>query len=155
MKVNLEGDKLSFSGKSGGSLYEFDFEWYAPIKKEESKWSTKRLIEFYLKKEAEDSWPRLAKKKLPWVKCDWAKWQDSDDEGEKGDFDTAGMGGMPGMDFGGMGGGGGMDFSSMMGGMGGDEDSDDAEEDLPDLEPTAGDAKEVAKDADNELEKID
>merc|ERR1719507_1302413 len=110
-----------------GSLYEFTLEWHAPIKKEDSKWSTKRLIEFYLKKDSEDTWPRLAKAKFPWIKVDWKRWQDSDDEGEKGNFNTDGMGDMNFGDMGGMGGMGGEDF-----------DSDDDEEDLPDLEPTEG-----------------
>merc|ERR1712217_993805 len=119
MKVSLEADKLTFSGKVGGSLYEFTLEFYAPIKKEESKWSTKRLIEFCLKKEGEDTWPSLqkAKGKVPWIKVDWKKWQDSDDEGEPAGFDTNGMGDM--------------NFGDMMGG----EDFDSDDEDLPDLEP--------------------
>merc|ERR1712194_946302 len=119
LKVSLEADKLTFAGKVGGSLYEFSLDFYAPIKKEESKWSTKRLIEFYLKKNGEDTWPSLVAKsmgKVPWVKVDWKKWQDSDDEGEPSGFQTDGMGDMN------------------FGDMGGDDfDSDD--EDLPDLEP--------------------
>mmetsp|Transcript_121924 Transcript_121924/g.341305 ORF Transcript_121924/g.341305 Transcript_121924/m.341305 type:complete len:174 (-) Transcript_121924:41-562(-) len=124
IKVTLERESLTFSGRVGTSLYEFSLEFHAPIKREESKWSTRRLVEFCLMKEASESWPRLSKSKLPWVKVDWAKWQDSDDEGEgKGGFDMDGMGGM--------------NMADMMGGMGDpeDEDSDD-EEDLPDLEPT-------------------
>jgi len=147
MKVTLENDSLSFSGKVGGSLYEFTLEWHAPIRKEDSKWSTKRLIEFYLKKAEEDAWPRLAKAKFPWVKVDWKRWQDSDDEGEKGDFDVGGMGDM--------------NFGDMMGGagMGGDElDSDDEEEDLPDLEPTEGLSSALSGAAgkeENDLDKTD
>ena len=59
----------------------------------------------YLPKKEEASWGNVSATKQAYVKCDWSKWVDSDDEGE--DFDTAGMGGMPG----GMGG--------MPGGMGG------------------------------------
>merc|ERR1712060_758456 len=94
-------------------------EWYKAIKKDESKWSTKRLIEFCLKKaESDETWPYLSKaKKVPWHKIDWNRWADSDDEAEKGaNFDVNGMGDMN------------------FGDMGGDDfDSDD--EDLPDLEP--------------------
>mmetsp|Transcript_2558 Transcript_2558/g.3368 ORF Transcript_2558/g.3368 Transcript_2558/m.3368 type:complete len:180 (+) Transcript_2558:161-700(+) len=116
MKVTLENDSLSFSGRVGGSLYEFDLPFHAPIKKAASKWSTKRLIEFYLQKEEEGIWPRLGKSKAPWIKVDWKRWQDSDDEGEtKGAFDLDGMGDM--------------NFSDMMG-SGDDLDSDDEEEDL-------------------------
>mmetsp|Transcript_21014 Transcript_21014/g.72434 ORF Transcript_21014/g.72434 Transcript_21014/m.72434 type:complete len:174 (-) Transcript_21014:89-610(-) len=146
MKVTLENDSLSFSGKVGGSLYEFSLEWHAPIKKEVSKWSTKRLIEFYLKKDVEGPWPRLSKAKAPWIKVDWKRWQDSDDEGEaKGDFNVDGMGDM--------------NFGDMMGGGGGDDlDSDDEEEDLPDLEPTSAPASAPASapsPQENELDKTD
>mmetsp|Transcript_38586 Transcript_38586/g.69051 ORF Transcript_38586/g.69051 Transcript_38586/m.69051 type:complete len:107 (-) Transcript_38586:400-720(-) len=66
IKVNLDAEKMSFMGKVGGSLYEFSLDFFAPIVKEESKWSTKRLIEFYLKKESEGSWTSLSKvKKTP------------------------------------------------------------------------------------------
>mmetsp|Transcript_22985 Transcript_22985/g.36713 ORF Transcript_22985/g.36713 Transcript_22985/m.36713 type:complete len:160 (-) Transcript_22985:151-630(-) len=125
MKVALDAEKLTFSGKVEGNLYEFELEFSAKIKKEESKYSAKRLVEFYLKKEEDGSWAKLQKgAKVPWIQVDWKKWQDSDDEDDKGNFDTGGMGDM---NFGDMMGG--------MGGMGGDEfDSDD--EDLPDLEPS-------------------
>merc|ERR550525_209100 len=109
MKVTLEADKLCFSGKAEGNPYEFEIEWYAAIKKDESKWSTKRLIEFYLKKADEEKWPQLqkAKGKVPWIKVDWKRWQDSDDEGDAKDFNVDGMGDM---NFGDM--GGGDDFDS-------------------------------------------
>uniref|UniRef100_A0A7S0F8W5 CS domain-containing protein n=1 Tax=Pyrodinium bahamense TaxID=73915 RepID=A0A7S0F8W5_9DINO len=135
MKVSLEAEKLSFSGKVEGSLYEFSLEWFAPIKKDESKWSTKRLIEFYLKKAEEQPWPRLrqTKDKAPWVKVDWKRWQDSDDEDEKGGFNVDGMGDMN------------------FGDMGGDDFDSDDEQDLPDLEPTAtaasGEAQDEAKES--------
>merc|ERR1719172_246871 len=129
MKVALDRETLSFSGKSGDNAYAFDLEFNSPIKKDSSKYSTKRLVEFYLVKEEEGTWPSLQKSgKLSYVKVDWNKWADSDDEGEKGDFDLSGMGDM---DFGDMMGGGGMD----------DMDSDD--EDLPDLEPADGSAEEA------------
>lgn len=140
-KLEVTKEKITFSGKSNEKEYAFDFEWNKPIKADDVKISTKRLLELYIPKEdAEgDSWGKLNKEgKLAYLKIDWNKWADSDDEGEN--FDTAGMGGMPqgmggmggmpgmggmgGMPgMGGMGGGmpgmGGMDFSQMMGGMGG------------------------------------
>ncbi|CAJ1334844.1 unnamed protein product [Effrenium voratum] len=88
IKVSLDAEKLTFSGKAHGNCYEFDMVFFAPIVKEESKWSTKRLIEFYLKKEKEGTWTNLSKKKLPWVKVDWKRWQDSDDEAEEGKKDA-------------------------------------------------------------------
>eukprot|EP00419_Tripos_fusus_P028670 CAMPEP_0172710832 /NCGR_PEP_ID=MMETSP1074-20121228/56987_1 /TAXON_ID=2916 /ORGANISM="Ceratium fusus, Strain PA161109" /LENGTH=179 /DNA_ID=CAMNT_0013534343 /DNA_START=53 /DNA_END=592 /DNA_ORIENTATION=- len=152
MSVSLEADNVAFSGKVGGDLYKCDLKWFRPIKKEESKWSHKRLIEFCLKKETEEEWPRLReeKVKVQWIKVDWKRWQDSDDEAEAAPFDTSGMGDMN------------------FGDMDGDEfDSDD--EELPDLDPGAavGDAgdKESPEEAkgegpkttqkDNELESID
>merc|ERR1719478_1232524 len=137
MKVTLDDEKLTFSGRAGGDQYEFSLDFFAKINKDESKWSTKRLIEFYLKKAEDESWTRLQKGgKLPWVKVDWKRWQDSDDEGDgkKDDFNLDGMGDM--------------NFADMMGGaggMGGEEfDSDD--EDLPVLEadPQPGDAAAAA-----------
>eukprot|EP00434_Breviolum_minutum_P024366 symbB.v1.2.021517.t1/scaffold1859.1/size98302/3 len=118
IKVSLDAEKLSFSGKAAGNHYEFTMDFFAPIVKEESKWSTKRLIEFYLKKESEGPWTSLSKKKLPWVKVDWKRWQDSDDE-EEGKSNAWNLDGLGDMNF---------------GDMGGDEyDSDD--EELPDLDP--------------------
>jgi len=107
-----------------------------------------------LKKETEEEWPRLReeKQKVQWIKVDWKRWKDEDDEdeGAAAPFD---MTGMDDMNFGDMG--------------GDDFDSDD--EDLPDLDPgvpMGGDgAKEGAEEAkeggakaaeeEKELEKID
>ena len=84
------------------------------------------MIELVLKKKEAGSWPSLGNKKLNFVKIDWNKWVDSDDEGE--DFDTdgmqgmggkGGMGGMGGMGMGGKGGMGGMEGMGGMPGMGG------------------------------------
>mmetsp|Transcript_31023 Transcript_31023/g.72023 ORF Transcript_31023/g.72023 Transcript_31023/m.72023 type:complete len:184 (+) Transcript_31023:73-624(+) len=122
LKVTLEKDSLAFSGKAGGSAYEFTLDFFAAVKTEESKWSSKRLIEFYLKKDAEETWPRLSKAKMPWIKVDWSRWQDSDDEGEgKGAFDVDGMGDMS--------------FGTGDGRGPNDFDSDDDEEILKDLPP--------------------
>merc|ERR1712039_939790 len=105
MKVGLESDALSFSEKVGGNSYEFKLEFSKTIKKEESKWSTKRLIEFYLKKDEEGTWSTLQKgAKKTWIKVDWKRWQDSDDEGEQKNFNLDNMGDM---NF-----GGGEDFDS-------------------------------------------
>mmetsp|Transcript_13067 Transcript_13067/g.24035 ORF Transcript_13067/g.24035 Transcript_13067/m.24035 type:complete len:170 (+) Transcript_13067:55-564(+) len=118
LKVNLQEESLSFEGQAQGNLYKLNLEFHAPIKKDGSKWSCKRLVEFYLKKEEESDWPRITKgkAKLPWIKVDWKRWQDSDDEQEKEAFNLDGLGDMN------------------FGDMGGDDfDSDD--EDLPDMEP--------------------
>mmetsp|Transcript_32872 Transcript_32872/g.71743 ORF Transcript_32872/g.71743 Transcript_32872/m.71743 type:complete len:166 (+) Transcript_32872:70-567(+) len=123
IKVKLEEDSLNFIGTVGGSTYEVSIDFSAPIVKEESKWSTKRLIEFYLKKKDAETWNHLRKQgKANWVKVDWKKWQDSDDEREAsgGGFDLDGMGNM--------------NFGDLAGGEQ-EFDSDDDDEDLPDLEP--------------------
>eukprot|EP00434_Breviolum_minutum_P024868 symbB.v1.2.021963.t1/scaffold1930.1/size95793/5 len=92
----LEEQCLDFTAKGGedGSAYAFHLDLYAPIRREESKFSTKRCPTFFLRKSSADTWPRLQKEgKLPWLKIDWNRWADSDEEEEKGAFDT-------GMDFG-------------------------------------------------------
>lgn len=137
-KIDVTETKIEFSGEMDGKKYAFEFEFFAAIDKDAVKINTKRCIELFCPKKEEESWSNVCKKKEAYVKVDWNKWLDSDDEGEG--FDTAGMqggpggmggmGGMPGMGamggmpgMGGMGGGmpgmGGMDFSQMMGGMGG------------------------------------
>eukprot|EP00927_Polykrikos_kofoidii_P022808 TRINITY_DN2117_c0_g1_i1.p1 TRINITY_DN2117_c0_g1~~TRINITY_DN2117_c0_g1_i1.p1 ORF type:complete len:160 (-),score=42.34 TRINITY_DN2117_c0_g1_i1:136-615(-) len=121
MKVKLDHDSLTFSGKMGANCYSVNIDFFAPINPEESKQKNNRLVEFFLKKKEEGSWTHLRKQgKAPFVKIDWQKWADSDDEGEKGAFNLDGMGDMN------------------FGDMGGDDqfDSDD-EEDLPNMEPTA------------------
>ncbi|CAK9071285.1 unnamed protein product [Durusdinium trenchii] len=95
----LEESSLDFAAKGGedGSAYAFHLDLYAPIRREESKFSTKRCPTFFLQKSSAESWPRLQKEgKLPWVKIDWHRWADSDDEDEKGAFDT---GDLEGLDF--------------------------------------------------------
>ena len=79
------------------------------------------------KKDVElEYWPRLTKEKLksPYIKTDFSKWVDEDEQESTTSFDDdpgmgdmGGMGGMPGM--GGMGGMGGMPGMGGMGGMGG------------------------------------
>ena len=62
-----------------------------------------------------DYWQRLTKEKIktPYIKTDFSKWVDEDEQDEAAggadDEDFAGMGGMPGM--GGMGGMGGAPFT--------------------------------------------
>eukprot|EP00927_Polykrikos_kofoidii_P080540 TRINITY_DN77425_c0_g1_i1.p1 TRINITY_DN77425_c0_g1~~TRINITY_DN77425_c0_g1_i1.p1 ORF type:complete len:181 (+),score=50.33 TRINITY_DN77425_c0_g1_i1:160-702(+) len=93
VSVNLDEARLEFKGRDGdGGLYAFEIEFFAKVDRQASRWSTKRCPEFFLKKEAPDTWPRVQKQgKLPWVKVDWGKWADSDEEDEKGGFDTTEM----------------------------------------------------------------
>jgi hypothetical protein len=133
IKVDLTSSSLKFNCKADGKDYSFDLEFFKPVNKDDSKFLKHRLIDFALKKEAEEDWPRLTleNKKLPWLKVDWSKWQESDAEDEPQGFDMSNMGGFGDMGFGaemaGLGGMGGADFSQFAG-----DDSDD-EDELPDL----------------------
>jgi len=102
LKVQLDETTLEFACRGGddGKAYEFILDLHKPINRETSKWSTKRFPQFYLRKAEIETWPKLQKAgKLPWVKVDWSKWADSDDEDEKGAFD---VGDMEGLDFSGV-----------------------------------------------------
>ncbi|KAK9385415.1 putative Hsp90 binding co-chaperone [Lipomyces mesembrius] len=159
--VTITPTSLSYKGTSAsGKEYAVDLEFFDEIDVENSKKTITGRDAFFIlrKKEAkEEFWPRLVKdkRKVHYIKTDFDKWVDEDEQ------ETA-----PGDDFAGY--GGGMDFSSMqselgsaMGGLGGagmppgpssfglNEDSDDDEgEDLPEL---VDDNKEVeAEEAETE-----
>ncbi|CAL5870867.1 uncharacterized protein PFLUO_LOCUS5108 [Penicillium psychrofluorescens] len=167
-KLDITSNNVSFSGPSKkGVTYSVSLDLFGEIDPENSKVNhTDREVELVLRKKElkEEYWPRLLKtdKKMHFLKTDFDKWVDEDEQDEAGEDDYAnnfgGMGGPGGeegglsnIDFsklGGMGGAGGMpDLSAMMGGMGGagmpgapgGEDEDD--EDLPELE----DAEESSK----------
>jgi len=134
IKVDLTESNLKLSCKSDGKEYSFELDFFKPINKEQSKFLKHRLIDFALKKETDEEWPRMTKesKKFPWLKVDWSKWQDSDAEDEPQGFDMSNMGGFGDMGLGaemaGLGGMGGADFSEF---QGGDSDDDDELPDLP------------------------
>ncbi|GKT36916.1 hypothetical protein ADUPG1_009797 [Aduncisulcus paluster] len=117
--------KMKFTGKSGEKEYSFELELYADVDMEKSgKKVLGRCVEIKLIKAEEKWWPRLTatRFKAPWLKIDWNKWVDEDEEHpKKDDFGAGyeGLGGMPGMP--GMGGmpGGMPNMADMMGGMGG------------------------------------
>merc|ERR1712062_39301 len=113
-----------------------------PIKVEDSKYAVKRSVVVALMKEDVDTkWTHLLeqKNKPNWLKVDWSRFEDSDEEGLAGmdgmDWNQggmpgmAGMGGMPGMP-----GGGDFDMSKMeemiksMGGGAGGEGMPDMSE---------------------------
>jgi len=159
LKLDLQATKIVFSGKSTTKnvTYAGDFEFYEEIDPQESKINhTDRDIEIVLrKKEAkEEFWPRLLKDKakVHWLKTDFDKWVDEDEQDTNEDEDwmakSGGMGGMGGM--GGEGGGfEGIDFSkfgSGPGGPGGDLPGDSDDEELPeedeDMPPLEGEEEE-------------
>ncbi|KAL0581402.1 p23 chaperone protein wos2 [Marasmius crinis-equi] len=136
LKYDLTPTKISFKATAGDASkgidekdYEFDLEFFAEVDAEEStKRLTSRSLNLVLRKKElkEEYWPRLTKDKVKnaFVKTDFSKWVDEDEQdGEvpvEDDMDMGGMGGMPGMGgMGGMPGMGGMGGMPGMGGMGG------------------------------------
>ncbi|KAF7319932.1 CS domain-containing protein [Mycena kentingensis (nom. inval.)] len=136
LKLSIEPTKISFAATSGnektGSTkdYAFELEFFKEIVPEKSgKKITTRSIALILRKKDMDAeyWPRLTKEKVKsaYIKTDFAKWVDEDEQDgevkdkEDDDFDMSGMGGMGGMGgMPGMGGMGGMPGMPGMGGMG-------------------------------------
>ncbi|TKA59963.1 hypothetical protein B0A49_12260 [Cryomyces minteri] len=152
LKLDLQPTSLTFSGYSNSKKVEYHFamDFYAEIDPAESKTHhSSRDIALVLRKKElkEEYWPRLTKEKqkLHYLKTDFDKWVDEDEQDANPDEEdymskmnpAGGMpgGGMPGMggdDFGGIdfsklggagaGGAGGMDMAalqSMMAGAGG------------------------------------
>ncbi|KAJ5746239.1 Hsp90 binding co-chaperone (Sba1) [Penicillium odoratum] len=144
-ELKLTPTNVSFTGASGkGVTYSVSLDLYAEIDPENSKVNhTEREVELVLRKKElkEEFWPRLLKdsKKVHFLKTDFDKWVDEDEQDEAGEDDYAnnfgGMGEQGGM--GGMGGEGGLgniDFSKLGGMMGGGEGG------MPDLTSMMGGA---------------
>lgn len=118
VKLNLKSEgHFNFSAKGSDDLpYEFDIELFDAVNVEESKAAVApRTICYLIKKAKSGWWPRLLKQegKPPvFLKVDWDKWQDEDDE-------DAGFN-----DF------GGMDFSKLDIGGADDDDIGDDEDDV-------------------------
>ncbi|CRK12994.1 hypothetical protein BN1723_017321, partial [Verticillium longisporum] len=125
LKLDLKPTGLTFDGHSDTLKKDFhlDLELYGEIDTEESKVNhTGKNIELKLQKKElkEEYWPRLLKesKKVHFLKTNFDKWVDEDEQEEAPEEDFSqfgGMGGMPGM--GGMEGMGGMPGMGGMGGM--------------------------------------
>jgi len=167
MKLDIQPTKMAFTGTSTSknTTYHFEIEFFAEIDPSETKTHPSgRDIELILRKKElkEEYWPRLLKDKakVHFLKTDFGKWVDEDEQDAAPEDDDymsrmnpmagGGDGGFGGIDFSqlaqGAGGMPGMpDMSSMgdMGAMGGDGDGDDDDDDddMPDLEgddtPTA------------------
>lgn len=141
VKLDLTATHLIFSAQSSdkATQYDLNLEFFAEIDPENSrKHIAGNKISLVLrKKEAkEEFWPRLLKEKvkLHYIKTDFDKWVDEDEQEELPEenddmanmanmMDMGGMGGMPGMGgmggMPGMGGPGGPDLSQLLGGAGG------------------------------------
>ncbi|XP_026412322.1 co-chaperone protein p23-1-like isoform X2 [Papaver somniferum] len=92
VKLKLEPQgRFVFSATKGGIPYEVDIELYDKINAEESKVNNGvRNIVYVIKKTESKWWNRLLKQegKPPvFLKVDWDKWVDEDDETEKTDMD--------------------------------------------------------------------
>lgn len=164
LKLDLKPTGLVFTGTSGTlkRKYHVELEFYGEIDPAESKINhTSKNVEMKLQKKdlKEEYWPRLLKesKRVHFLKTDFDKWVDEDEQNEAPEEDfsqfggmggAGGAGGMPGMggDFGGidfskLGGGGGMPDLSALGGMAGlggeegdEEEDDESDDDMPALE---------------------
>ncbi|RUS17388.1 HSP20-like chaperone [Endogone sp. FLAS-F59071] len=129
--IKLDDKKLYFKGKGEQEqrTYEVDLEFFGDVDPEASKQQlTARNLSFIIYKKGKHGfWPRLLKDKIKphFLKTDFAKWRDEDDEDEE-----AGSEGQDAF--------GGMDFSSIMNSAGGpafgggapteDDDDEDDEE---------------------------
>ncbi|AQK50019.1 HSP20-like chaperones superfamily protein [Zea mays] len=150
-KVNLEPDGVfTFSGSAGTNLYELKLDLNDKVNVEASKISVGVRSIFCIVEKAEAKWwKKLVRddQRAPhFVKVDWDKWVDEDDDGADVNLDGmdfsnfGGMGGMGGMgDMAGLGGLGGM------GGMGMDDFEDDSDEEEVSKPQAAGHAAEAEK----------
>ncbi|KAI9055944.1 hypothetical protein LZ554_000879 [Drepanopeziza brunnea f. sp. 'monogermtubi'] len=157
LKLDVKSQSLTFTGHSDSLKrdYHLDLTFWGEIDEKETKINhTAKNVALVLRKKElkEEFWPRLLKDaaKVHFLKTDFDKWVDEDDQDEAPEDDLANMGAMGG----GMGGMPGMgDMSSMMGGAGGDfggidfsklggaapegeddDDDDDDDDDMPALE---------------------
>ncbi|KAJ4296654.1 p23 chaperone protein wos2 [Kalmusia sp. IMI 367209] len=155
-QLDLQPTKLIFKGTSTSKkvTYALELEFFAEIDPKESKiHHTGRDIELVLRKKElkEEFWPRLLKdgKKVHFLKTNFDKWVDEDEQDEAPD-DEDYMSKMNPM--GGEGGFGGIDFSKLgaaqaagglpgMEGLEGEGESSDDEEDDEDMPALEGDDK--------------
>jgi len=163
LKLDVKSQSLTFSGHSDSLKrdYHVELEFFGEIEESATKVNhTAKNIALVLRKKElkEEFWPRLLKdnKKVHFLKTDFDKWVDEDEQDEAPEDDLAanmgGMGGMPGMGdmssmMGGAGGDfGGIDFSKLGGAQPEEEDDDDDDDDV-DMPALEGDDEEEAKEA--------
>ncbi|KAL4974020.1 HSP20-like chaperone [Aspergillus desertorum] len=157
-KLEITASNVTFTGPSKkGVTYHVSLDLYADIEPENSKVNhSDREVELVLRKKElkEEYWPRLLKesKKVHFLKTDFDKWVDEDEQDEApeddygnnfGGFDPSDQGGLGNIDFSKLGG------LSGMGGAGGDlgaegEEGDD--DDMPELEEADNKAEDKAED---------
>ena len=101
LKLDLKSSKLTFHGRSDTlkRTYQLELEFFDEIDPENSKINhTERNVEMKLRKKElkEEYWPRLLKeaKKLQFLKTDFDKWVDEDEQNEAPEEDFSNFGGM-------------------------------------------------------------
>jgi len=167
IKLDVQPTKLTFQGYSETkkATYAVQLEFYAEIDPSASKINhTPRDVEMVLQKKELDEkfWPRLLKDKakVHFLKTDFDKWVDEDEQDAVADDDDY-LSKMGGMGMGGDGGFGGIDFSKLGGagaGAGDDEedmDEGDDDDEMPELEGDDDDAKDGAADKKEDGPKIE
>jgi len=148
MKLDIQPTKLTFTGKSHTKkvTYHVELEFYAEIDPAETKvHHTDRDLELVLRKKElkEEYWPRLLKdsKRVHFLKTDFDKWVDEDEQNAVDDDDDFMSRMSEQNNF------GGIDFSKLGGaeglGAGANDDSDEDlptdDEDMPELEGDTND----------------
>ncbi|KKK19658.1 Hsp90 binding co-chaperone (Sba1) [Aspergillus rambellii] len=142
--LNITATNVSFAGPSKkGVQYQVSLDLFGEIEPENSKVNhSDREVELVLRKKElkEEFWPRLLKttQKIHFLKTDFDKWVDEDEQDEAQDEDYANnFGGFDGLDQGGL---GNIDFSKLgaglgaQGGAGGAEEGESDDEEMPELE---------------------
>ncbi|KAF2447695.1 HSP20-like chaperone [Karstenula rhodostoma CBS 690.94] len=170
-QLDLQPTKLTFKGTSTSKkvTYALELEFFAEIDPKESKiHHTGRDIELVLRKKElkEEFWPRLLKdnKKMHFLKTNFDKWVDEDEQDEAPD-DEDYMSKMNPMGGGGEGGFGGIDFSKLgaaqgagglpgMEGLEGEGESSDDEEDDDDMPALESDDKAEASSTSKKIEEV-
>lgn len=101
LKLDIKDQTLTFDGHSDSlkRSYHVVLEFYAEIEPKETKIvHTAKNIQLVLRKKElkEEFWPRLLKeaKKLHFLKTDFDKWVDEDEQDEAPEDDLGAMGGM-------------------------------------------------------------
>ncbi|KAL2786447.1 HSP20-like chaperone [Aspergillus keveii] len=144
-KLDITAKNVTFAGDSKkGVRYQVSLDLFGEIEPENSKVNhSDREVELVLRKKElkEEFWPRLleTKQKIHFLKTDFDKWVDEDEQDEAPEDDYANnFGGFDGMDQGGL---GNIDFSKLGAGLPGAEGGElpaDAEEsdddEMPELE---------------------
>uniref|UniRef100_A0A0R3S0A9 CS domain-containing protein n=1 Tax=Elaeophora elaphi TaxID=1147741 RepID=A0A0R3S0A9_9BILA len=130
--LQITEKSLHVKGTYGGSIavYEATLDFYAGVKTDYRKIANDRHLELVINKEVPQWWPRLSKSnaKLPWVKIDFNKWKDEDeDEDDMNDVNLDFRDYMSKLDAGGAGAPNLDDFDD-------DDDKDEDDDDMPDLE---------------------